>query len=219
MTNLLYSSVHCSRQRENLSKLPSSCVSRRPRKERASVTKSSERISWHDRITSLRRIARRPRLSLRDATGSRRFRFDRPTAWITPHYPVLRPWEKGRRTRAFAGDVCRGILLRSGLIAKLNWVRPRRFVSASTPVLHPFCKLTVRRLTLGLPRPRPIDRHSPIRHRDVGEISVLPASRGARTLTAELHLYIVTHFVRSPLLPPGTKVERIDFRRAIALYT
>lgn len=35
-------------------------------------------------VTSDRRLgARRPRLSLRDATGSRRFRFDRPTASIT----------------------------------------------------------------------------------------------------------------------------------------
>lgn len=43
-----------------------------------------------------------------------------------------------------------------------------------TPVLHPFCKLTV----IQLPRcpAVPIDRHSPIRHRDVRE-SRLPALR------------------------------------------
>lgn len=97
-------------------------------------------------------------------------------------------------------------------------VESSRFVSASTPVLHPFCKLTV--IWLSRCPAVSIDRHSPIRHRNVRE-SLFPAPRaGARTLIVQdylLHLYMVTHFAWSSLLLVGTKVKRIDFQRAIAI--
>lgn len=175
MTNLLHSScIVCVSEKTNRN--CSSCAD--PRTRGRNGERSKIRSGFRDTIellrygrTSDRRLgARRPRLSLRDATGSSRCSFD-STASITP--AAFQPW---RGKKVSNRDVC----------WHFDRVESSRFVSASTPVLHPFCKLTVIRL------PRcpavPIDRYSPIRHRDVRESRFAAWRADARTLTTGLRL-------------------------------
>lgn len=111
MTNLPYSSLHCSRQRENISKLPRAAVSGRERNgERNKILGAHFVTRSNYFVTSDRRLGgRRPRLSLRDATGSRRFRFDRPTASIT-----LSGDSSNLKREKTGIAMCAGTLLRSG---------------------------------------------------------------------------------------------------------
>lgn len=122
---------------------------------------------------------RRPRLSLQDATGSSRRSFDSIVRQHRLHQHRLRPPFNPEEGKMSNRDVCRHFDR-----VDRRAVESSRFVSASTPVLHPFCKLTV----IWLPRcpAVSIDRYSPIRHRNVRE-SLFPAPHaGARTLTVGL---------------------------------
>lgn len=165
MTNLPYSSLHCSRQRENASKLPRAAVSGRERNgERNKILGAHFVTRSNYFVTSDRQLgSRRPRLSLRDATGSRRFRFDRPDSI---DYTIRRFFELEKGKDGASRCVSRhssSIELIAVCYVELNLETFR----LGLDVLHPFCKLTVIRV----PRcpTAPIDRHSPIRHRKVRE--------------------------------------------------
>lgn len=165
MTNLPLLVADCSRQRE---KLIEAAVSGRERnRERNKILGADFVTRSNYFVTSDRRSGARRPLVYHYEMLLAAADFDSIVRQHRLRYPtVLRPGG-GREGRT---KVSRCVPRHSpsiGLIAVFGWIEPRRFVSASTSVLHPFCKLTVIR-----PPQCPaasIDRHSPIRHRNVGE--------------------------------------------------